>query len=264
MDPISHPKQHLTKTLPGKAAELLQRLRKERPRVHALTNTAAQVLTANLLLAAGAIPSLTIAPEEVAAFSGMSKALLVNLGTLDDDRRAAFPIAIRTMQAKERPWVLDPVFVESSPSRLDTALNLLAEKPTVLRCNATEFMAITGLPDASANHIRRYATEHDLTIAVTGASDIVSDGQRVISTHNGHPLMARTTAMGCAGTALIAAFCSLAEDPFEAAAAALVILGIVGEITGKKVAGPGTFPASFIDELYNVDLQIIEKRAELS
>ena len=77
--------------LAGDTAELLSRLRRESTRVHAITNAAAQVLTANLILAAGGTPSLTIAPEEVTAFASRADALLVNLGTLDGDRRAAIP-----------------------------------------------------------------------------------------------------------------------------------------------------------------------------
>ena len=103
------------------AGHLLDRLRAERTRVHAITNAAAQTFTANLLLAAGGIPSLTIAPEEVASFTSRSAALLVNLGTLDSDRRAAIPQAIGTAQDQAKPWVLDPVFVEASPPRLEYA-----------------------------------------------------------------------------------------------------------------------------------------------
>ncbi len=94
---------------PEQAASLLARLREraelgETPvRVHAITNAAAQVLTANLLLAAGAIPSLTTAPDEATAFTGRAGALLVNLGTLDQDRRAAIPWAIASARAGGKP-----------------------------------------------------------------------------------------------------------------------------------------------------------------
>ena len=79
---------------PSLAWLLLERLRTERIRVYAITNAAAQTFTANLLLAAGGIPSLTIAPKEVTAFTSRSAALLVNLGTLDEERCAAIPLAI--------------------------------------------------------------------------------------------------------------------------------------------------------------------------
>src|SRR4051812_18512349 len=103
---------------PDRAAGLLEALRERRTRVHAITNAAAQALTANLLLAAGGTPSLTIAPDEITAFAARADALLVNLGTLDADRRAAIPWAVATVRAQGKPWVLDPVLVDASPTRL--------------------------------------------------------------------------------------------------------------------------------------------------
>src|SRR5918994_350472 len=178
--------------LPSGAARLLTHLRAERTRVHAITNAAAQVLTANLLLAAGGTPSLTTAPDEVADFARRAGALLVNLGTLDRDRRAAIPEAIAAARGAGRPWVLDPVFVDASPPRLAFA-----------RANGT-------------------------VLAVTGAADVVTDGRRELAVANGHPLMSRVTAMGCAGGALAAAFAALEPDAFQAAAAALLVIGVAG------------------------------------
>ncbi|MEZ5865559.1 MAG: hydroxyethylthiazole kinase, partial [Geminicoccaceae bacterium] len=76
------------------AAGVLVRLRAERPRVHCLTTFVAMQLTANLLLAAGAVPSMTMDAREMPAFVETSRALLVNLGMLDPWREAAIPAAI--------------------------------------------------------------------------------------------------------------------------------------------------------------------------
>src|ERR1700683_2220023 len=90
------------------AADVLARIRERRPRVHCITNTVAQQYTANMLLAAGAVPSMTISGEEIASFIAGAHALLVNLGTFDAERRAAIDIALGAMHI---PWVLDPVFI---------------------------------------------------------------------------------------------------------------------------------------------------------
>lgn len=238
--------------LPKLAGSLLERLRDERIRVHSITNAAAQNLTANLLLAAGAIPSLTTAPEEVASFTSRSRALLVNLGTLDQDRRTAIPLSIATAQAQEIPWVLDPVFVEASPFRLDFARTCLAGAPFVLRSNANEFAALSD-QDASPATVQSFAQAHGTVIALTGATDMVTDGIRIVRIDNGHPLMTRVTAMGCAGTSLIAAFAALHADRFEAAASALMVTGIAGEIAARHAAGPGTFQSAFLDALFSLD-----------
>ena len=53
--------------LPQIAAALLERLRARSPRVHCITNAVAQNFTANALLAIGAVPSMTLSPEEIGA-----------------------------------------------------------------------------------------------------------------------------------------------------------------------------------------------------
>ena len=57
---------------PDLAADLFERLRERQPRVHCITNAVAQNFTANVLLAVGAIPSMTISPDEIAAFAASS------------------------------------------------------------------------------------------------------------------------------------------------------------------------------------------------
>ena len=102
------------------AADVLARIKGRAPRVHCITNSVAQAYTANVLLATGAVPSMTIAPEEIAAFVAGADALLVNLGTLDPERRAAIAMAVAA--AGDRvPWVLDPVFIDRSPERAQFA-----------------------------------------------------------------------------------------------------------------------------------------------
>ena len=59
------------------------------PRVHCITNAVAQNFTANVLLAAGAVPSMTLSVEEIGPFVAGANALLVNLGTFDHERREA-------------------------------------------------------------------------------------------------------------------------------------------------------------------------------
>src|SRR4051794_41683090 len=77
--------------LPHIAADILTRLRARGPRVHCITNAVAQTFTANTLLAAGAVPSMTLAADEIGAFVARADALLVNLGTFDAERRGPFP-----------------------------------------------------------------------------------------------------------------------------------------------------------------------------
>jgi hydroxyethylthiazole kinase len=244
------------------AAAILERLRERRPRVHVITNPVAQTFTANMLLSVGAAPSMTSSPEEVPAFLAVSGSLLVNLGILDRSRRDASLTAIEVARECEVPWLLDPVKVDLSPGRLEFARRLIDLSPDAIRLNRDEFAALSGAePDEAA--ARAFATRCLSTVALTGRVDIVTDGIRTARIENGHPLMDRVTAMGCAGTAVAAAFRAVEIDPLIASASALLVVGIAGEVAAASANGPGTFAPAILDALYALDRTTILARAKL-
>src|SRR5262245_5861585 len=248
--------------LPRLTADILERVRARRPRVHCITNAVAQAFTANMLLAAGAVPSMTIAPAEVAAFTASADALLVNLGTFDAERREAADTAIEVASEEGKPWVLDPVFVDRSEARAGYARALAERKPAVIRLNGPEFAALAGVePEGEA--LTDYALGRLGVIALTGAIDMITDGARLITVENGHPLMGRVTAMGCAGSALTAACLAVEDDALNAAAAALLALGVAGEVAAAGSRGPGSFAAAIVDALYDLDRATLIERARV-
>src|SRR5437660_5224377 len=137
--------------LPQITADILARLRVRAPRVHCITNSVAQAFTANTLLAAGAIPSMTLAMDEIGAFVARADALLVNLGTFDEERREATAAALEVVSERRTPWVLDPVFIDRSEPRAAYAKSLVAQNPDAIRLNAAEFITLSGSdPDDAA------------------------------------------------------------------------------------------------------------------
>jgi hydroxyethylthiazole kinase len=249
--------------VPFMACELLERLRGRHPRVHCITNTVAQNFTANALLAAGCTPSMTLSDDEIGEFVSRSDALLVNLGTFDRERREASMTALDSASQRKLPWVLDPVLVNRSQLRAAFARDLVKRDPAVIRLNRTEFAALAGA-DASAETAKTYARDHRIVLGLSGATDFVTDGHRAISIANGHPLMDRVTALGCAGSALVAACLAVEPDAWRAAVAALLILGIAGERAALNAAGPGSFAVGIIDALYGLDQTELKYRARIS
>src|SRR3954463_12359207 len=156
--------------LPHITADILARLRARAPRVHCITNSVAQTFTANTLLAAGAIPSMTLSAEEIGAFVARADALLVNLGTFDEERREAAAAALQVVSERRTPWVLDPVFIDRSEPRARHAKSLVAQNPDAIRLNAAEFIALNGAePDEAA--LTRYALDTLAVVALTGMID---------------------------------------------------------------------------------------------
>ena len=228
-------------------ARLLKLVREKRPRVHTITNSVAQTLTANVLLAAGAIPSMTIAPEEVTAFAASADALLVNLGTLDDTRREAIPLALSAALENHKATVLDPVFADRSPVRLAFAMALLEHRFDLLRVNPDELEALFK-SEAEVEGL----VDQGTAIALSGMADLALGRKGEYTLCNGDPLLGFTTATGCASGALMAAFLAVERDKALAAAAAISVFNIAGEIAAERSNGPGSLVPHLLDALYTL------------
>lgn len=234
---------------------LLERVRKQTPRVHAITNAVAQNFTANALLSLGAIPSMTISPEEIAGFTASADALLVNLGTLDELRREAIPLALNAARQKGIPISIDPVFVERSEQRCAFARELMSFKPDLIRLNNAEFSALyPSRADVDA------LIASGTIFVVTGATDKIESRYEDFHLLNGYPLMERVTATGCAGGAVLAAFCAVESDRSLAAACGVSVFNIAGEIATERSRGPGTLVPELLDALFSLSARDIESR----
>jgi hydroxyethylthiazole kinase len=222
--------------LPEDVHAILGRVSRQKPRVQCLTNTVAQNLTANTLLAIGADVSMAQHPAEILAMSASAQALLVNLGTLDLAREAAIN-ALLSNPPTTIPVVIDPVFADRSPLRLALARRLLALQGAILKGNAAEMSALAPY------------LQDGLTRITTGATDIIESNGVRWTVSNGHPMMARVTATGCVAGAIIAAFAAVEPDHGKAATAALTCFGMAGKQAAELSTGPGSFPAHLIDVL---------------
>lgn len=244
------------------AASIMPRIRERAPRIHSITNSVAQSFTANMLLAAGANPSMTTSAEEIGDFVATSASLLINIGTLDDERRQAIGLTMVAAKSNKLRFVLDPVFIDRSPSRLALARTLMQQRPAVVRLNNLEFGALSG-GAGDVGRAQKFAEQQSTVVALTGAEDIITDGKRIARLGNGDPLMAKVTAMGCAGSGLVAAALAVEPDSFLAACGALTLLGVAGEVAAKRSKGPGTFAAAILDAVHDMTDDVITKRARV-
>lgn len=239
-------------TGPKEVADILARVAQSRPRVQCLTNTVAQNITANMLLAFGAIPSMAIHVDEVAAMAEGAGAILINIGTINAESELAIPKLLEVARDRGKPLVFDPVFVELSPLRRHIAGEVLRLPDILVRGNATE-MAALAFDLAAAQGITR---------VTTGKVDRIENAEANFSVAHGHPLMTRVTGIGCAAGALIAACCAVEADKAVAAAAALTAYGIAGEIAAERCRGPCSFEAELIDAVAAMDAATLAARME--
>lgn len=236
----------------GSVASILARVARRRPRIHCLTNTVAQNVTANMLLAFGAVPSMASHPDEVEAVAAGAGAILINLGTISAEGERAIPRLAAVAQERRIPLVLDPVFVELSPLRLRLVGDILALFDVLVRGNATEMATLEPL----------FALRRDIVRVTTGAVDRIETEDRTLSVAHGHEWMTKVTGLGCASSALVAACRAVEPDPVIAAGAALTAYGIAGEIAAERAAGPGSFAMHLIDALAGLDEAALAARMD--
>ncbi|RLI07120.1 hydroxyethylthiazole kinase, partial [Candidatus Bathyarchaeota archaeon] len=116
--------EHLT----GKAVvEMLERIRRQRPLIHHITNFVVMNDTANVTLALGALPVMAHAKEEVADMVSMAGALVLNPGTLSPEWVEAMLVAGKQANELGVPIVLDPVGAGATRLRTESNLCLLEE-----------------------------------------------------------------------------------------------------------------------------------------
>jgi len=256
---------------PGKN---LARMRARAPLVQNITNYVAMNVMANVMLAAGASPAMVHAREEAAEFAAIAAALTINIGTASGAWAEAMESAAEAARVHGKPWVLDPVAVGATAFRRALGARLLALGPTIVRGNASEILALaeaqsagkgadaTDSVTAAEQAASALARRSGAVVAVTGAVDFVTDGQRAARVGNGDPMMPRITALGCALTGIVAAF-AVDEDPFEATLAALAYYGIAGERAGRMAAGPGSFQTGFLDALHRLSPEDVSGAARI-
>ncbi len=268
-------------SLAHRSAELLAELRAGTPLVQNITNFVAMDVSANVLLALGAAPAMIHAAEEAGEFVPHASALVVNIGTLSKDFVVGADIAASAAHMHAKPWVLDPVGVGATKFRDDTVRQLLRHRPSVIRGNASEIMSVARLAGLKSEtkgprgvdsvNTTTEATEaaiwlaknNSCVVAATGEFDLVTDGVRTARLANGTVLMTRVTALGCALSSVVAAFCALTDDKFEATIAALSVYAIAGEMAEEYANRPGSFRVAFIDALDAIDADAIKTRLRL-
>ncbi len=285
---------------PSVYARMLTQAREQKALIHCITNYVTANDCANAILAIGAAPIMADDLREVADIVKISTALVLNIGTLNSRTVESMIAAGKKANALGIPVIFDPVGAGASAYRNETTQRLLQNvRMAVIRGNMSEVSFIAGLevstkgvdsaiedeakdPVAIANKV---AKEHNCIAAITGVTDTVSDGCRVIRIENGTATLSKITGTGCMSTALIGAFCgtifasaatsanykngtaaSSAIDYFDSTVAGIAAMGIAGEIAEFQSQGKGTgsFHTALLDAISQMDAAIFREKAKIN
>lgn len=247
------------------------------PLVHNITNYVAMNNSANALLAIGASPVMAHAHSEVDEMVGIADSLVINIGTLDEYWSESMLKAAYRASILGKPWVLDPVGCGATSFRNELLHKLLQFKPSIIRGNASEIMALaktnktitkgvdsTGESEDAVEAARIISRQYQCVVCVSGAKDVVLNDTRTVFLENGHPLMTKVTGLGCSASAVIGAFSGVFEDKLQATTAAMALMGVAGELAKMKAEGPGTLQLHLIDKLYNITKEEFCSRVKIS
>lgn len=245
------------------------------PLVHCITNYVTVNDCANALLAVGASPVMADDEGEVEDIVGISNALVINIGTLNERTIRSMAVAGKAANRRGIPVVLDPVGAGASRLRTETARRLVETvRFAAIRGNASEIrtlLAGTGATrgvDAQAEHSGegalestvevavRLAEKTESVVAVTGVTDVVTDGKTVFAIANGHVLMSRITGSGCMLSAIVGAFAAAGRDRLvESVAAGVSYMGLAGELAARDsmALGTGSFRTKLVNHLSILD-----------
>lgn len=256
-------------------AHPLAAVRAGHPLVQCITNVVTVNFVANALLAVGAAPAMVDFPGEADLCARAASALLINLGTPREESIVAMREAAAAAHAAGTPWVLDPVAAGFLPKRTRIAIELLELAPTIVRGNASEIIALAGAgrggrgvdstasSDSAVDAAVHIAARTGGAVAVSGATDIITDRIATVRLRNGHPWLTQVTGGGCALGAVMAAFAGVRVRPLVAAAAATAAYTIAAELAAAESRGPGSFAVALIDQLSAIAPATIEQRVVL-
>ncbi|KAA9300181.1 MULTISPECIES: hydroxyethylthiazole kinase [Aerococcus] len=259
----------MEKHLHDSICQTVQAVKEDQPLVPSITNTVTINLVANTQLAAGGSAAMVYLPDEGEAMAQAGEALYINMGTIFPIYEETLPRTVAKLNATQTPWVLDPVAVGMGTSRSQLLLKMREAKPAVIKGNASEIIAMAQLWElletdqvvaskgVDSLHTTQEARQAALSLArhtggavvVSGETDLVTDGTRLITSTGGSQLMTHITGAGCALGGLIAVYATKA-DPLTAALTGVNAFNYAGSKAEKQAQGPASFQVHLLDELY--------------
>ena len=265
---------------------MLENVRAKSPLEHNITNYVTVNDVANVLLAAGGSPIMSDDADDVEDITSICGGLNINIGTLNKNTIPSMFLAGKKANALGHIVLLDPVGAGASRLRTDTANRLMQEvRFDAVRGNISEIKtlctgsgstkgvdadAVDAVTEANLDNgvqlVKTFAAQTGCIIAVTGAIDLVSDGERCWCIRNGRAEMSRITGTGCQLSALMTAFLVANPDrKLDAAAAAVCMMGLAGEIGWANMQpgdGNSTYRNRIIDAIFNMTGDALEEGAK--
>lgn len=262
--------------------EIFRSIEVKVPLIHHLTNYVTANDSANAVLALGGSPVMADDEKEVEEMVSLASALVLNIGTLNQQKMNSFLLAGKKANERGIPVILDPVGLGATTLRRDFIAEILTQvRPTVIRGNMSEITNLYGnsaptkgvdsflSSEEGGDEIARALAERlHCTIAITGKVDVVSNGEVTYHIENGHEDLSKITGTGCISSSVIALCCASGKSPIHGALLGLSIMGISGEIAKERLnpvegQGLGSFKVRLFDAISQFTLKDYLERGKI-
>ena len=249
---------------------------------HNMTNTVVQNFAANVCLATGSSPIMSLNGAEAADLAKLGGGLVINMGTVTPDILEVYLAGMRAYNAAGNPVLFDPVGGGATSVRKEAIKRLLTGGFfSVIKGNEGEIGAVAGTATAQqrgvdsgpststgadkAHLVKMLARRERCIVLMTGATDYLSDGDRTVAISNGSHWLGKITGSGCALGAVIAGYVAVyRQDKFLAALAGILHYEIAAERAEVNCKGPGTFIPVFLDELCLLGQEVKQGKGKIA
>lgn len=268
------------------------RVRDTTPLAQSFTNFVTINLVANAQLASGGTAAMSFLPDDVIDTAAIAGSTYINVGTLLPFFKDALTQIAHRFHEMKHPWVLDPVAAGIGATRTAILTGFKAAPPTIVRGNASEIIALADMWNLNTNtvigganttepstrpagveavddvdsaqnaavRLARYLRDHNglghSAVAVSGATDLVTDGDTVYRLPGGSAMMTKITGAGCSLGGVTATYLAV-TDPLTAAVGASALYNRASEQAERASHGPGSFQTAFLDVLWNTSAQTV-------
>lgn len=268
----------IKETIQREIIQAVETVKQTNPMAGSITNTVTINFVANAQLAVGGSAAMVYLPDEGEFIVKAGGALYINVGTLLPIYEQTLPHVAKVLHETGKPWVLDPVAVGIGSMRTCLLKRFKEYKPDVIRGNASEIIALAGLWELDGGTENSKVRGVDSTesvmaartaavslakwtggaVAVSGKTDLITDGNVVALSYGGSHFMTKITGAGCSLGGVVAVYAT-AASPFIAALTGTAVYNLAGARAEKKAEGPGSFQVHFLDELNKASAEDIAK-----
>ena len=246
------------------------------PMAGSVTNSVTMNFVANAQLAIGGSAAMVYLADEAVAIAQAGGASYLNFGTFEPFYAQTFPQMAQALCDAQKPWVIDPVGIGIGGLRTQILAEFKAYKPSIIRGNASEMIALAalweldaGLAKANVRGVDAQDTVEEArlaaislarwtggAVAVSGERDLITDGHYLVRSTGGSHFMSKITGAGCSLGGVMAVYAT-ASTPFVAAVTGAAVYNLAGERAGREASGPASFQERFLDHLYQATAQDI-------